>query len=419
MIMFRRLRNFWILCAATIVLGCCSNAFAQVRYEVTDLGTLHDRNLACAMSLNDRGWTEIMNGELDPLSNSTAAPLVSGRALIDVDGLKIDLGTLGGKNSWMMWGQINDRGEIVGFSETSVPDPNDEDFCGFGTHLTCRPFIWRNGDMSSLPTVGGNNGSASGINMHGQIAGYAQTTVTDSGCPPYQTTRGVLWDKGKAQALPPVGSDPDSVAYGINNRGQVVGYSGTCTAANHAVLWENGTVVSLHDLGKGAIAFFINDRGEIAGEVGSANGETAYGALWKDGKITNLGTLPGDAAALATGINNHGQIVGSTIDSSNDWSHGFIWENGVMKDLNTMFPADSNLYITMANEINDRGQISGMATVLSGPHQGEIHAVLATPVNECAGPSIADVAGALPKITLPANVGKQILRGVGPERVER
>ena len=70
-----------------IVLGCFSNAFAQVRYEVTDLGSLHDWNLGCAMSLNDRGWTEIMAGELDPLSNSTTAPspssLTSGPKLVD------------------------------------------------------------------------------------------------------------------------------------------------------------------------------------------------------------------------------------------------------------------------------------------------------------------------------------------------
>jgi len=420
MITFRNLRNYWIPGTVTIVLGCSSDAFAQVRYQVTDLGGLNDWNLACAMSLNNKGWTEIMAGELDPLSNSTTAPLVKGRAVVDVDGLKIDVGTLGGKNTWMNWGQINDRGETVGFSETSVPDPNGEDFCGFGTKLTCRPFLWHNGYLSSLPMLGGNNGAASGINIHRQIAGYAQTNVTDSGCPPYQTTLGVLWDNGKAEPLRPVAGDPDSAAYGINNEGEVVGYSGTCSSAYHAILWRNGTAISLPNLGvEGAVAFFINDRSEIAGQVASADGKTAYAALWKDGKITNLRTLPGDAAALATGINNYGQVVGSTIDSNGDWSHGFIWENGEMKDLNTMFPASSNLYITMANEINDQGQVSGMATVLSGPHAGEIHALVATPVKECDGPSVADVARALPKITLPANVGNQILRRIGVGRSAR
>ena len=75
-------------------------------------------------------------------------------------------------------------------------------------------------------------------------------------------------------------------------------------------------------------------------------------------------------------------MVGSTLDSSfSNWLHGFIWQNGVMTDLNTLIPADSNLFITMANKINERGQISGMATVLSGPHAGDVHAILATPVN--------------------------------------
>ena len=48
-----------------------------------------------------------------------------------------------------------------------------------------------------------------------------------------------------------------------------------------------------------------------------------------------------------------------------------------------------------------------MATVLTGPHAGNIHAYLATPVDEDLGKSVADVVRTHPKITLPANVGKQ------------
>jgi probable HAF family extracellular repeat protein len=66
--------------------------------------------------------------------------------------------------------------------------------------------------------------------------------------------------------------------------------------------------------------------------------------------------------------------VGSTQDSGGNWSHAFIWQNLVMTDLNTLFPASSNLYATLANQINDKGQISGMAVVLSGPQAGDVHA---------------------------------------------
>jgi len=137
----RRLRNFWIPWVTTIVLACFSNAFAQASYTVTDLGVLHNGdNAVCAMAVNNQGWTEIMDGNN---SGGTSGKLLNGRAVVDIDGLKIDLGTLGGTNSWIWWDGINDRGVAVGFAETAVPDPNGEDLCGFGTGLTCRPFVWR------------------------------------------------------------------------------------------------------------------------------------------------------------------------------------------------------------------------------------------------------------------------------------
>ena len=81
--------------------------------------------------------------------------------------------------------------------------------------------------MSALPTLGGNNGQASAINDHGLP---------------------VLWEKGKANALPTVGSDTEGTAWGINNRGQATGYSGTCTSS-HAVRWEDDNVIPLDDPG--------------------------------------------------------------------------------------------------------------------------------------------------------------------------
>ena len=374
------------------------------------------------MAVNNHGWTEIMNGNVEPPPDSTSAKLLNGRAVIDINGLKIDLGTLGGKNSWTNYGGINDRGEAVGLAETAVPDPNGEDICGFGTHLTCRPFLWKSGHMKALPTLGGNNGQASAINKHGQVVGFAENGMVDSTCPPGDPNNRidlpVLWENGKAHPLPTVGIDPDGIAYGINNLGQATGYSGTCTFPS-AVLWENGTVTELPDLGSpGSLGNAINDLGQIAGQGVDADGNVV-GALWQNNTATSLGLLPGDVSSLAEGINNLGQIVGSNTDSHGDWSHAFIYQNGVMTDLNTLFPASSNLYATMANEINDRGQISGMAIVVSGPQTGNIHAFLATPVNASVGKSIAEVARTHSKITLLANVGKQFLRRSGLGRFKQ
>jgi probable HAF family extracellular repeat protein len=398
-----------------MVLACFSNAFAQARYKVQDLGVQHPDNLGMAMGLNNLGWTEIMDQALDHFTLSTLFPPVQGTVRMSIGDLNLELGTLGGKNSSINWNGINDPGEAVGMSETSVPDPNDEDVCGFGTHLTCSPFLWENGTMIALPTVGGNNGQASAINNRGQVAGYAENGIADSTCPQgvvnFMVDLPVMWNKGVAMALPTINGDPDGVAFGINNRGQVVGYSGTCTAALHAVSWENGTATMLGDLGDpGGIAFAINIHNQVVGQAVNSEG-TALATIWQNQTVAALGgLLPGDVASFATSINNRGQVVGSSFNSKSNWSHGLLWQNGMMIDLNTVFPASSNLYVVSASNINESGQIAGMAVDMSGAHEGVVvHAFLATPVDEDLGKSVADVVTTHPEITLPAaNVGKQL-----------
>ena len=413
----RHLRNFWIPAVMTMVLACFSNAVAQASYKVQDLGVQNPDNLGMAMGLNNYGGTLIMDQLLDHFPLSVLYPAVKGTVRISKGDLNLELGTLGGENSSINWNGINDPGQAVGMSETSVPDPNGEDLCGFGTHLTCSPFLWRNGVMNALPTAGGNNGQASAINNSGQVAGYAENGPADSTCPPgtenFMVDLPVMWTKGKAQALPTIGSDPDGVAFGINNRGQAVGYSGTCTAANYAVVWENGTATQLPDLGDpGGIAYAINSHNQVVGQAVNSNG-TALAALWQNNTVTALGggrLLPGDVASFATSINNRGQVVGSSFDSKANWSHGLLWQNGMMIDLNAVFPASSNLFVVSASNINESGQIAGMAVEMAGPHAGTIvHAFLATPVDEDLGKSVADVVHTHPEITLPAaNVGKQL-----------
>jgi len=417
----RRLRNFWIPGVATLVLGCFSSAVAQTHYRITDLGVNNSKdNFSMAMGLNNQGWAENMDGTVNPPENNMSTSVARGRAVISIYGFNIDLGTLGkpGANSWINWGGINDLGEAVGMSETAALDPNGEDICGFGTHLTCVPFLWRDGHMSALPTAGGNNGQASAINNRGQVVGFAETANADPTCPPIPADVPVLWEKGQAHVLPLVSGDVDGFANGINDRGEAVGYSGNCFFATHAVLWRNNTVIVLQDQGgtKSNFAFAINNRGQAVGKVRTADGTTFEASLWQpDGKLTPLGILPGDVAAFATGVNDRGQVVGNTVDSDNNWSHGFIWQNNVMTDLNTLIPSDTGLSIISASNVNERGQISGMATVVSGPHTGEIHAYLLTPAEGRIDFSMADFLRTHPHANLHLNAcnhfSQRVVRG--------
>ena len=393
---FRRFGNFRMLWAAAIALAGSSGAWAQISYEVTDLGVLGNFHSSCAMTLNDRGGIATQNYDTTTNDPDGLTTLSSGRDAVIIAGTQIDLGTLGGANSFMNWGEINERGQIVGYSEAGALDPNGEDVCGFGTRHVCLPFVWQHFHMKALPTLGGSNGQASAINDRGQIVGTAETAAASAICSPHLTSLPVLWERGKPQPLPTVDKDTDGEAFWINSRGEAVGQTFTCNQlVSHAVSWaSNGTATALADYGTGAVAFGNNDRGQIVGVVGSPDNSTEYAAIWQNGKLTSYKPQPGDFGTTASGNNNRGQVVGSTFleaaDGSFNWSRAVVWQNGVMTDLNTLIDSGSNLYLTMANKINERGQISAMAIVRSGPDEGNVHAVLLTPVNERINRSVAD-----------------------------
>jgi hypothetical protein len=92
----RRLRNLWIPCVTTIVLGCFSDAVAQTSFKITDLGINNSRdNFSMAMGLNNQGWAENMDGTVNPPENNMGTTVSRGRAVISIYGFNIDLGTLG------------------------------------------------------------------------------------------------------------------------------------------------------------------------------------------------------------------------------------------------------------------------------------------------------------------------------------
>src|SRR5207253_7386747 len=99
-------------------------------------------------------------------------------------GIITDVGTLGGPNSNGDFGVPfgpNERGEVVGEAETLISNPFGETFCS-GAGLVCAPFVWRNGVITRLPTLGGPTGVASDVNNRGQITGTAENTTPEPDC---------------------------------------------------------------------------------------------------------------------------------------------------------------------------------------------------------------------------------------------
>lgn len=351
---------------------------SPARYRVINLGNPLGGTSSAGIAMSNLGWSM---GVANLPGDATQ------HAELWMRGLHLDLGTLGGPNSAVIFANHSSTGQIVGISETADIDPLPETWSCAGaffpttTHHICLGFVWQNGVMTALPTLGGNNGVASSANNLGQIVGWAETAVNDPTCvlPQVQQFEAVIWgpSKGQIEQLSPLGTDPDSAATAINDSGQVVGISGICQnavgafSATHAVLWENGQPTDLGNIGGHGwnTPAFINNHGQIVG-FANASGDLVNGQLtikfhaflWtRERGMRDLGTLPGDALSESLGVNESGQVVGVSYGAGFSHPRGFLWQNGVMTDLNTLVPAGSTLTLQVAGDINDRGEITGAA----------------------------------------------------------
>jgi probable HAF family extracellular repeat protein len=231
--------------------------------------------------------------------------------------------------------------------------------------------------------------------------------------------QGIYWNStGQAFVLPPLaGVDPfygalHTKAHGINSQGQLAGAGkeGEPNFYTHAALWPNKDTkaIDLGFLGQGnplnySEAYGVNDLSHVVGN--SAIGSFIHGFLWRSGQMSDLGTLSGQVVSQASAINNTGLIAGKSnifpvvweydianpndapriqqlpipagffsatttaVNDSGDVvgyagspnidSHAVLWRNGMAIDLG-VWPGG---HYSVANGINNRGQIVGTGTV--------------------------------------------------------
>src|SRR5262249_53573124 len=145
---------------------------------------------------------------------------------------------------------------------------------------------------------------------------------------------------------------------------------------NHAFLYSSDTMTDLGTLGgNSSIGNGINDSGQVVGQSVLPGGTAVHAFLWSAGTMTDLGTL-GGLVSQASGINTSSQVVGfSELEPGSSLRHAFVWRGGVMRDLNDLVPTGSGWILTVANGINDAGQIVGTGI---GP-DSLFHGFLLTP----------------------------------------
>ena len=288
-----------------------------VQYRIVDLGTIAGRT-SIAKAVNDLG---AVVGDSDSADGSSLA--VAWR-----DGAPRALGTLpGGKQSHAT--DINSGGVVVGSSDT---------VSGW-QHAV----IFRDGEVIDLGTLGGNYSFATGINDLGQIVGGSQLATGG--------VHAFLWEQGQL-------ADIGEFAPGdINNQGQVACQMSIGPRQRRACRWQAGTLTNLGGVDSGA--YGVNQRGDVLGTARTAC-SAEHGFLWRDGTGIDLGSLGGQCVfSVARGLNDGGEVVGNSQTGSNQYSLPFLWRDGVFVDLSTrgLTPLDKLV------AINNAGVIVGVHAV--------------------------------------------------------
>ena len=121
-----------------------------------------------------------------------------------VDGAIALLAGLGGANSYAK--AISDNGVVAGHSQTA--------------NGALRATVWNGSTATGLGTLGGINSYAYAINAAGQVAGYSDLPG-DTGTSAFLYDNGVLRDLNGL--IGPGSAWQLLAAYGMNNRGQIVG----------------------------------------------------------------------------------------------------------------------------------------------------------------------------------------------------
>jgi autotransporter-associated beta strand protein/probable HAF family extracellular repeat protein len=148
------------------------------------------------------------------------------------------------------------------------------------------------------------------------------------------------------------------VAFGVNNVGQVVGYSG---GAPNATIW-NGTTPTILGSVPGqsrSIANGINDAGQVVGYSLSFNGngdQISQAVIWHGSAPTLLGSPAGGISSSANAINNAGQVVGQSVGSSNI-PQAVIWNGTAPTVLGGLGGSNGS----GAYGINNAGQVVGLS----------------------------------------------------------
>lgn len=225
-------------------------------------------------------------------------------------------------------------------------------------------------NVTDLGTFGGARSVAFSINNSGQVAGFSQTV--DGRSQAFVYTAGALINLGTL-------GGSDSYAYRISDSGFVIGRANNAAGNNRAfVTILNSSMFDISSLdarlgGSFSAALGVNSLGQVVGYFHSADAHMASRNrvfLYSNHQITDLGTF-GGADGIVTAINDSGQMVGSYgTEPEADYAArtAFIYSGGKATNLGTLGGK-----VTAAAELNNVGQVAGYSQTARGEYHAFIY----------------------------------------------
>jgi probable HAF family extracellular repeat protein len=236
---------------------------------------------------------------------------------------------------------INKTGEVVG--RYTLPDG-----------VTYHAFLWTSSvGMQDLGSPQGGNSQATAINDAGEVTGW-------SASPDGTVIHAFFWSAATEAVdlgTPPDGH-PQSYGIAINDLGEVLGADGIPSYASPGACfrWTQSSGMQQSTFGG---CYGINHKGQVVGYHPDAY-QRPRAAIWEpDGSILDLGTLSGDLASKAVSINRAGHVTGYSRPTAGDGlQRSFFWTpTGGMIDIGRL-PNHANGRSIPAG-INNRDQIVG------------------------------------------------------------
>jgi probable HAF family extracellular repeat protein len=225
-----------------------------------------------------------------------------------------------------------------------------------------RAFLYADGALHNLGTLGGRTSHANAVNDSGQVVGASSPSTTADVEHAFVWQHNLMRDIGT-----PGGAGSTSDAIDINNRGQIAGNWAEAGGPTRAFLYEDGAMQDLDTLGgERATVSALSQAGHVLGVSTGADGLERNFVFYQGAMSALIPSAPAtDPFIRARDINSAGDAVGAS----------YIWSGGVRYDLNTLLAPGWSVRDAVA--INDNGQIAAVGCLA-----GRCDAVVLAPIPE-------------------------------------